>query len=333
MTPSEYNSPGTPALYGPGRFQKAMIIYNPESGQGLGLSLIFKALLGIKRVCLPKCEARAPESSVRPIQAILREYGIEAEVALTTHPGSGVELARQSVEAGCDVVVVVGGDGTINEVVNGLAGSETVLGVIPAGTANIFSLQMQLPTDVRAACRVIAEGSIRRIDLGRARDRYFLCMAGVGFDAYVIKKTDSRLKRLTGAVAYAWVAVRRFFSYPFRTIVLRVDDQPALRRGYLLIVGNGKYYGGDMMIMPSADMADGYLDVCLFKRKQWWNLIGYLWGLRRGALERYIDVDYFKCRKLHVWEKGHHYVHVDAEYLCRTPVTISVEPGALRVIV
>lgn len=316
-----------------GRFRKTLIIYNPESGRGPRLPLMIRSFLGLKPSGLERGgRDHDPHNTIRPIQAILREYGIESSLAVTSRPGEGTLLARRSVAEGYDLVIAVGGDGTVNEVVNGLAGSETVLGVIPAGTANLFGTQMNLPGDVREACRVIAAGNIRRIDLGLARDRYFICLAGIGFDAYVVKKTDTRLKKSAGAAAFAWVALRHLLFYPFRQIVMRVDDQPILRRGYLVIVGNGKYYAGDKVILPGADPADGYLDVCVFKRNNWWNLLEYWRGLSRGTLSRFLDVDYFKCERLSIREKGRHYVHVDAEYLCRTPVTIRVVPGALRVV-
>jgi len=110
-----------------------------------------------------------------------------------------------------------------------------------------------------------------------------------------------------------------------------MDEESILRRGYFILVGNGQYYGGEMVMAPNADMTDGYLDVCIFKRKRLFNLIGYLWGLRRGELKKYLDVEYVRAKKITVYKRGRHHVHVDAEYLCRTPVHIEVVPRVLKV--
>jgi len=199
---------------------------------------------------------------------------------------------------------------------------------------DVYGLLMNLPTELAGACRVIARGTIRRVDLGRVNDRYFLCMAGAGFDAFVLRQTDaSRLKRVLGAVAYGLVGAANYFFYPFRRIVVQVDQQPEVKKGYFLIVGNGKYYAGDMVLSSRADMNDGLLDVCLMKRKHLWNIFGYLWALRRGHLEKYIHVEVFQCRTLQVRSRGHHPLHADAEYIGRTPALIQAVPGALKVVV
>ena len=323
----------TPSAVEPSRiFRKTMVIYNPQSGRGLKIPRVFRHFLGIKA---PVWENKPQtELALEQVLAGLRQAGIAATAACTTAPGDGMRLARECVEAGYDLVVAVGGDGTINEVVNGLAGSETVLGVIPAGTFNVYGLLMNLPTELAAACRVIARGTVQRVDLGRVNDRYFICMAGAGFDAFVVHQTDSsRLKSVLGAVAYALVAAANYFFYPFRRIVVQVDQEPELKKGYFLIVGNGKYYAGDMVISSRADMHDGLLDVCLMKRRNLWNFFGYLWALRRGNLEKYIHVDVFQCRTLLVRSRGHHPLHADAEYIGRTPAVIQAAPGALKVVV
>jgi YegS/Rv2252/BmrU family lipid kinase len=313
------------------RFSKAMVIYNPRSGQGPKLPLLFRHFLGLRPTAR---ELEKPENELVLSQILerLEKYGITAAAACTTAPGDATRLARECAESGYELVVAVGGDGTINEVVNGLAGSETALGVIPAGTVNVFSLLMKLPSDLDGACRVLAEREIRRVDLGKINHRYFLSMAGVGFDAFVIHRVDSRLKKAWGAIAYAVVAAVQYFIYPFRQITLQADHQTITKRGYFLIVGNGKYYGGDMVLSPLADLSDGLLDVCLLKRKRLWNVLGYLWALRRGNLNRYMDAEVFQCRILSILGRIRHPIHADAEYMGRTPALIQVVPGALKVV-
>ncbi|NTV52340.1 MAG: hypothetical protein HGA76_04925, partial [Candidatus Firestonebacteria bacterium] len=140
------------------------------------------------------------------------------------------------------------------------------------------------------------------------------------------------LKKVLGAVAYGLVAAANYFFYPFRRIVVQVDQQLELKTGYFLIVGNGKYYAGDMVLSSRADMHDGLLDVCLMKRKNLWNFFGYLRALRGGHLEKYLHVDLFQCRTLLVRGRGRHPLHADAEYVGRTPALIQAVPGGLKVV-
>jgi diacylglycerol kinase (ATP) len=122
---------------------------------------------------------------LEPIQAALRARGAAVEVALTTRPGDATTIARQAAAAGADVLLACGGDGTVNEAVNGLAGSQTALAVLPGGTVNVWAREVGIPLDPVRALQLLWEGQRRWIDLGRAGERYFLLMAGIGFDADV----------------------------------------------------------------------------------------------------------------------------------------------------
>lgn len=310
-------------------YKKAKIIYNPNAGQGMQLSPIFKTLLGIKHRKYEVHDSR--EQYIEKIQAYLATYGIHADISATNAPGHATELAKACVADEYDLVIAAGGDGTINEVINGLAYSDVTLGVIPLGTANVFGLEMKIPIEIKAACQVIASGKTQTIDLGKVNDRYFVCMAGVGFDAHVLKKADSKLKKVYGALAYAIVGILQLFTYRFRQIVIKIDDQPIRRKGYFIVIGNGKYYGGDMMFASKAELTDGYLDVCIFRHKNLFSVFNYLFGFHRGNIDKNLDLEYFQCKKAMIFKKGRHSIHVDAEYLCETPAAIHVCPSSLKV--
>jgi diacylglycerol kinase (ATP) len=312
-------------------YKKAKIIYNPKAGQGKQLSPIFKNLLGIKH---RKYEVLKTQSDyIDKIQEYLRSYGINAEISPTKEAGHATQLAKECVSDGYDLIVAAGGDGTINEIINGIAGTNVTLGVIPLGTANVFGIEMKLPVEIKAACQVIASGNIQTIDLGKANNRYFVCMAGVGFDAHVLKEADSKLKKIYGALAYGFVGFTQVFTYKFRQIVIKIDDQPVHRKGYFVVIGNGKYYGGDMMFTSKADLTDGYLDVCIFKYRNLFSILNYLFGFHHGNIDKHLDVEYFQCKKVFILKNGKHPVHVDAEYLCEAPVEIEVCPASLKVAV
>jgi len=312
-------------------YKKARMIFNPKSGEGMQLAPFFKDILGIKRRKFEICESKY--AYIDKIQEYLRKYGISADVVATQSAGHATEIAQDAVRGAYDLVIAVGGDGTINEVINGLVGSDVTLGVIPLGTANVFGIEMKLPIEIEAACQVIASGKIIKIDLGKSNDRYFACMAGIGYDAHVLREADSELKKIYGALAYLIVGLSHILTYRFRQIILKIDDQPIARRGYFVVIGNGKYYGGDMMFASKADLTDGYLDVCIFKHKNILSIFNYLFGFHKGNIDRHLDIEYFQCKRIDVLNKGRHPVHVDAEYLCRTPVTFQVCPGALKVAV
>ncbi len=310
--------------------KKIKLIFNPQSGSGLTLPLFSNVLFPDKKTWLSKITH--PEESLRDILKELKRHGLEPEPAMTLSASATTAMARHCAQENYDLVIAAGGDGTINAVVNGLAGSRTALGVIPIGTANIFGLQMNIPTDLPGACERLARGKTIRIDLGRVNQRYFTCWTGVGFDAFVIKQTDWKLKRIIGGVAYLLAAFASLFFYPFRHVYFFVDRQKTVRHGYLLIVGNVKYYGGNMVLLPQADMQDGLLDVCLFKKRGFFSFMAYLWGLRLGALEKFLDVEYLQCKKITVFDQKQH-VQIDGEYAGRIPVHIEIAPKALRVMV
>ncbi|MCD4780289.1 MAG: YegS/Rv2252/BmrU family lipid kinase [Candidatus Omnitrophica bacterium] len=313
------------------KYQKAKLIYNPHAGKGMSLSPFLKSLLGMKqrKFDVPSSQ----EDCIAKIKKYLAEYHIHIEVSPTQFAGHATQFARQCVNQNYDLVIAAGGDGTINEVINGLAGSEVALGIIPLGTANVFGIEMKIPMELKAACQVIASGQTRKIDLGCANGRYFVCMAGIGFDAHVLKKADSKLKKIYGALAYAIVGITQIFSYRFRRIIVRIDDQRIPRHGIFVVIGNGKYYGGGMMFASRADLTDGYLDVCIFRHKSLFSVFSFLFGFHRGNIDKHLNIEYFQCKSVTIYKKGKHPVHVDAEYLCDTPVNIEVHPQSLKVAV
>lgn len=308
--------------------RKAVIIFNPNAGGGLQLSPVFLQMLGIKsrRKMLNENRMELMEAAC----AYLQELGLYCELAPTKHSGHAAVLAREFAQKGYDTVIAGGGDGTVNEVINGLVGSKSRLGIIPMGTANILALELNLPYEIEAACQVIATGKSVRIDLGNAGGRYFACMAGVGFDAHVIQKADSKLKKVWGILAYPLTLLWEFLFYRFRKIKVYIDDQPLPRSGYWVTISNGKYYAGKLPFAPKADMQDGYLDISIFKHRDIFHLFLYMLGIWRNEVDKIMSIEQFQCKQI-VIKKGKNGVHVDAEYLQKTPVTITVEKQVMEV--
>lgn len=309
---------------------RGVIIFNPNSGSGFQFSPILLQIMGIRKRRGSETENRS--ELMAKAQSYLAELGVKCELCPTTHSGHATEMAREYVEKGYELIIAAGGDGTINEVINGMAESSSVLGVIPMGTVNVFALELNIPVEIEAACQVIAAGKRSCIDLGKAGTRYFSCMAGTGFDAHVIRKADSGFKKIFGILAYPLVAIAEFISYPFRKITVKIDDQPIPRKGYWVVINNGKYYGGRLALATFADMNDGYLDVTIFKYRGVFPALIYVLGIWHNRVDKLMSVEQFQCKCIQI-EKGNGVaVHVDAEYLCQAPIEISVVPNGLMII-
>jgi len=258
----------------------------------------------------------------------------------TSGPGAATTLAREAVARGDDVLVVAGGDGTVNEAVQGLVGSATALAVIPLGTVNLWAYELGLPSQAAAAARALIAGTRRAVDVGRAGDRYFLLMAGLGFDAAVTGAVDLTLKHSVGRLAYALAAARIAPGYRGAAVTMQLDDETVRCRALMIVAGNTRHYAGDFQLTPHATVDDGLLDVVVFPGEQLWQQVpATLAILLRQPLERH-GARYYRARRLHI--------AVDSPTLDKTPlplqidgdaagagaaIEIAVVPGALRAVV
>lgn len=312
------------------KFKKIRLIINPHSGMGFQLPGVFRKLFGIRKRSLdisPK-----GDDFTDKIRKYLNEFGIYPEISETKSSQEATQTAHTCSRQGYDLVVAAGGDGTINAVVNGLAGSRTALGVVPLGTINVYAINLDIPMEIRSACQLIAMGKTRRIDLGKARGRYFTCLAGVGFDAYVVNQADKGLKKALGAAAYILIGLKNLIRYRFAPIRLRIDDQPFVRRGFIVFIGNGKFYSSNMTISSHAKLDDGMLDVIIMKDRHLLSFLGYVWGFYKGDITDHANVEYHLGKQIRIFRQGRHYIHIDGEPFGRSPVDFNIEPRALTVV-
>lgn len=296
---------------------KAHLIYNPTAGP------------------------RDVQRALKRVRTFLRRRGWSVELKLTEKPGDAITLARAAAEAGCDVAIVAGGDGTVNEAVNGLAGTQTALGVLPVGTGNLWAKQLGLstytltnPRRLRKTAAGLAEGTIRSVDVGQVNDRYFLCWAGIGLDAQVTTRMEPRhrsIKRL-GVLPYAVAAV--LVARDFQGVHTRVFLDGGLVHGrtLLVLVSNIQQYT-ILNIAREARMDDGLLDVFIFKG------LGFLYVVRhllKIVSQRHLQdprIVYRQARHIEVQTEWAIPVQVDGDPIGTTPVTLKVMPLALRVLV
>jgi len=255
-----------------------------------------------------------------------------AKVHTTNSLEDARNVAAEAGGGGWNAVVAAGGDGTINAVVNGLAGFDIPLGILPVGTMNVFARELGIPLNcLEAAWRVVVSGQTREVDLAMANGSFFVQLAGAGLDAEVVRQTSTAAKRALGAWSYV-VTLLRLAAASGGKIKARPNGAPA-REGSFLLVGNGRYYGGPFKMFPRARLDDGLLDVLVFRRKSHWDVLRYAFAVGLGRLSQLRDVDYLQTGCLDV-EAGRDdvSVEVDGELVGRLPCKFRIAPRRLRVL-
>lgn len=276
------------------------------------------------------------EKSRRARRFLETKCGASVTLAPTQRAGEAQSLAARAVAEGHKVVVAAGGDGTINEVINGIGPSGAVLGVLPLGTVNVFAHELRIPRKLEAAWAVIHGGHTRTIDLAQAQangsTRYFVQLAGVGFDAHAVRAASWKLKKRIGPLSYVWAGLKALSrSHP--PVEVSVNGTGPLGSAMAVLIGNGRFYGGRFALFPRARMDDGLLDVCMFASVGYWDVLRYGQGILRGAHINLGDVKYFQTENLVCRTTGPTPFELDGEDAGDAPVTFSVVPRALRVVV
>lgn len=284
-------------------------------------------------------EAGSAEEMERLRQRLDPHDGLE--VWETSGPGDARELARKAVAGRCRTVVAAGGDGTLNEVLNGLAVDFTCsrLGILPLGTGNDFIRSLGIPDDVEEAFDVVEAGHCRRVDVARAdfggasEPRYFLNMSASGFSNAVGEEMDAETKKRWGGLAYGLTAVRVLDELePYRTRIVLDGKQELDLELYMLLVANARYVASGVPAAPSARPDDGFLDVIAFPEMAMGEIAALL---PRALLGRHEESDKVVChraRRIEVHSRPPMPVNVDGEACGETPVVFEILPGALEVL-
>jgi YegS/Rv2252/BmrU family lipid kinase len=294
--------------------RKISLISNPNAGRG----------------------GRGRAAEVARFCALLGERGIEVETLTTRAPGDATRLAAGAARSGAGDVIVSGGDGTINEALQGLVGARARLGIWPAGTANVLARELQLPFDAAGAADLIARGHTRRIYAGCATEelsgerRYFFLMAGIGLDASVVERVRPRLKRRVGEGAF-WVAglghLVRWQPAPFE-VEVEGRSYPATFAAF----GRAAHYGGDLSVTPRARLGEPEFEICIVNshsRLRFLQLLAH--ALRRDGVRREIPgVTYVRARRGRA--SGAALMQVDGELTGTLPVSFEIAPEPLEVI-
>src|SRR6184192_178864 len=252
-------------------------------------------------------------------------------VCATTRTGEAELMARRGVEEGFEKIVAAGGDGTINEVVNGLAGASVTLGLLPIGTMNVFATELGLPVqDLEFCWRIIKGNSTRSVDLPKANQKFFVQLAGVGLDAQVVKETSSQLKRNFGPLSYIIAAAQIAARKPPRLFIQSADA--TIDQGSFVLVGNGRLYGGPFPFFKRAIIDDGLLDVIVFKSLGYLEIIKYLQDVVFSSEIRAPEIEYFQTRRLRITSEQDVPLELDGELAGKCPVEFQIQQKALRVL-
>ncbi len=272
-------------------------------------------------------------SGVQAAHKLWQSYGWQVELVTTTYAGHAVELARTAAEAGYDLVVAAGGDGTVNEVVNGIARTNTALAVLPIGTGNVWGRELRLPLHPGDAAAYLATGNLVTLDLGMAGQRYFLLMAGVGFDAAVTRMVRPEAKRKLGLFAYIVQALRVARDMRGTRVLLTLDGREARAHVLMIVIGNSRLYGGYLQITHQASLTDGLLDVAVIKGQDARSAPFHLLSIVLRRYNHNPDMEYYRAREVHISSTAPLEVQVDGDPIGVTPMSFRVEPSALLALV
>ena len=302
--------------------QNALVIHNPNAGYG----------------------GRARRRDLDAARRIFASAGIHTDFAETSAPGEATEIARRAGAEGCQLVIACGGDGTLNEIVNGIAapqnGRRVSLALLPGGTANVLAKELGLPWKIPHAAQRLVRGHLRNIALGLAtpleqpeKKRYFISVGGAGPDGVMVYSIDLALKAKVGVLAYWWEGVRQVFRYSFPRF--RVVTPVKQVEATLIIVGRTKHYGGPFRITTEADLLEDRFELAALTTQSGLRYLSYLPTLWFGDLRAKEDVHFWKsdtlvCQPL---DERPVYAQVDGEPLARLPVEFKIEPRALTLLV
>ncbi len=296
----------------------------------------------VVRICVIFNPAARGEKA-RRFRRHLDAFGKESTLRQTAAAGDARRLAAGAVREGFDVVVAAGGDGTLNEVLNGIGDApdgfeRTRLGVLPLGTVNVFAQELALPANVEAAWDIIRRGVETRIDLpwveyqanGIATRRCFAQLAGAGLDARAVELVKWQMKKLVGPVAYV-LAGAHAMLHASSKITATAGSGSEL--GDLVLVGNGRLYGGRYRLFPNADLRDGLLEVCVFPRVNWLTLARCSPSLLLNGSLPASETRLFQAESFTLTSSSPAPLQIDGELIGQLPATFSIQRSRLRVLV
>lgn len=294
--------------------KKVNLIYNPYSGQVW--------------------------NSFKPeiVKNYLENKGWSVDVSATTCPNDATRLAKLASESGYDIVIAAGGDGTINEVVQGIAGTKTILAILPIGTTNVLAREFNIPLNFQKALEIIPEGETISIDLGIINNRYFILMAGIGFDAKLVNEVDSNLKKYTGILAFAARSPLSMFTHKKSKMIINIWDKNNKKKkiktnSYQALITNAPTYAIGLKVSHTAKYNDGLLDLDIFNSDKIYHFAWRLLSIAFFTKEAATDIrETYQFKKMTIRTDPPMQIQIDGDLHGITPAYIEVKPNYLKII-
>jgi YegS/Rv2252/BmrU family lipid kinase len=289
--------------------RKVLIIINPAAGNGQS------------------------KNYISSIKEKFEESNIDYQIKISNRVGNVTELAMNGVRDGFNEIVAVGGDGTVIELLNGIVGTDTKLGIIPAGTGNDFVRSIGIKYDFLEALDVVINGNYNLIDVGEVNDKYFLNVVSFGIDGEVVKTMEKIKNVVTGPAAYYVSSIKAIATYKPVKISITIDGIEYNRKAYLVAIGNGKYFGGGMKITPSANVSSGDFEICLINNLPRINLMRLL---SKASTGKHIDqkgVEIFRGKEITIRAITDHIaVNADGNLIGPAPAKIIISKNKLKIL-
>ncbi len=284
-----------------------------------------------------------PHKHLNTVLKYLKENGLNFKMCTTSHQGEAVELAQKAADNGAELIVSVGGDGTANEIVNGIMKSKNnpSLGIIPLGWANDFIKSTNIPSDIIEACKILIKGKIKKIDVGVINDQiYFANLCGIGFDAEVahlanqIKNTHPNWNSL-GAFIYVFATIKKLLSpFSFHNVKIKFDGQEIHSKILFIAIGNGKFYGGRFKITPEAILDDGLFEVCTVEEMGRFKYLMSIPKVFKGTHESIKGINFYRAKEVVIQSSEPILAQVSGEVIeGQKEFTITILPKRLKLIV
>ena len=284
-----------------------------------------------------------PNHHLETVLKCLKENGLNFKVCITSHQGEAVELAQNAADNGAELIVSVGGDGTVNEIVNGIMKSKNdpSLGIIPLGWANDFIKSTDIPSDIIEACKILIKGKTKKIDVGAINNQiYFANICGIGFDAEVAHLANQLKNRhpnwnTLSAYVYVFATIKKLLSpFSYHEVKIKFDGQEIHSKILFIAVGNGKIYGGRFKITPEAVLDDGLLEVCVVEEMGRFKYLSIIPKVFKGTHESIKGINFYRAKEVVIQSSEPVLAQVSGEVIeGQKEFNITILPKSLKLIV
>jgi len=284
-----------------------------------------------------------PHKHLNTVLEYLKENGLNFEVSTTSYQGEAVELAQKAADKGIDLIVSIGGDGTVNEIVNGIMKSKNdpSLGIIPLGWANDFIKSTDIPSDIIEACKILIKGKTKKIDIGAINNQiYFANICGIGFDAEVAllanqMKSKHPNLRILSAFVYVFATVKKLLSpFSYHNVKIKFDGQEIHSKILFIAISNGKIYGGRFKITPEAILDDGLLEICLVEEMGRFKYLSIIPKVFKGTHASIKGINFYRAKEVVIQSSEPVLAQVSGEVIeGQKEFNITLLPKRLKLIV